>query len=89
MVREFGLSLKLGPVGYPEGGSAFLGGGQEMSSGPFAEANQAAIDRKVARLLREAEQTAVELIRSHRPELDQFVALLLEHETVAARRCTG
>ena len=27
MVREFGLSPKLGPVGYPEGGSMFLGGG--------------------------------------------------------------
>ena len=27
MVREFGLSSKLGPVGYPEGGSVFLGGG--------------------------------------------------------------
>jgi cell division protease FtsH len=83
MVREFGLSPKLGPVGYPEGGSVFLGGGgQEMSSRPFAEATQAAIDGEVARLLREAEQAAVELIRSHRSELDQLVALLLEHETV-------
>jgi cell division protease FtsH len=83
MVREFGLSPKLGPVGYPEGGSVFLGGaGQEMSSRPFAEATQAAIDGEVARLLREAEQAAVELIRSHRPELDQLVTLLLEHETV-------
>ena len=27
MVREFGLSAALGPVGYPEGGSVFLGGG--------------------------------------------------------------
>ena len=27
MVREFGLSTELGPVGYPEGGSVFLGGG--------------------------------------------------------------
>ena len=27
MVREFGLSKTLGPVGYPEGGSVFLGGG--------------------------------------------------------------
>ena len=27
MVREFGLSETLGPVGYPEGGSVFLGGG--------------------------------------------------------------
>ena len=27
MVREFGLSPALGPIGYPEGGSVFLGGG--------------------------------------------------------------
>jgi len=83
MVREYGLSPKLGPVGYPEGGSVFLGGGGPgMSSRPFAEATQAAIDGEVARLLREAEQTAVGLLRSHRHELDQLVALLLEHETV-------
>src|SRR5215469_1715933 len=43
MVREFGLSQKLGPIGYPEGGSVFLGsgGGPGMSSRPFAEATQA------------------------------------------------
>ncbi len=33
MVREFGLSDRLGPVGYPLGGSSFLGsGGVEFSS---------------------------------------------------------
>jgi len=83
MVREFGLSSELGPVGYPEGGSVFLGGGgQAMSSRPFAEATQAAIDREVARLLREAEENAIGKIRSHRSELDQLVSLLLERETV-------
>jgi cell division protease FtsH len=84
MVREFGLSPKLGPVGYPEGGSVFLGGGggTGLSSRPFAEATQAVIDSEVARLLREAEQAAVELIRSHRSELEQLVGLLLEHETL-------
>jgi cell division protease FtsH len=83
MVREFGLSAELGPVGYPEGGSVFLGGGgQGLSSRPFAEATQAAIDREVSRLLREAEERAVDLLRSHRDQLDQLVALLLERETV-------
>ena len=83
MVREFGLSPKLGPVGYPEGGSVFLGGGGPgLSSRPFAEATQAVIDSEVARLLREAEETAVALIGAHRPELDQLVILLLEQETV-------
>ena len=83
MVREFGLSNALGPVGYPEGGSVFLGGGGPgLSSRPFAEATQATIDKEVARLLREAEERAVSLIQSHRPELGQLVSLLLEHETV-------
>jgi cell division protease FtsH len=83
MVREFGLSETLGPVGYPEGGSVFLGsGGPGMSSRPFAEATQAEIDREVAKLLREAEKRAVELLRGHRSVLDALTNLLLEDETV-------
>ena len=83
MVREFGLSKTLGPVGYPEGGSVFLGGGGPgMSSRPFAEATQAEIDREVASLLREAEKRAVELLKDHRVRLDALVSLLLEEETV-------
>src|SRR5579859_5125275 len=47
MVREYWLSSELGPIGYPEGGSVFLGGGggSGLSSRPFAEETQAVIDR--------------------------------------------
>ncbi len=83
MVREFGMSTVLGPVGYPEGGSVFLGGGGPgMSSRPYAEATQATIDGEVSKLLRQAEERAVELLKSHRSELDALVTLLLERETV-------
>jgi len=83
MVREFGLSPAIGPVGYPEGGSVFLGGGGPgMSSRPYAEATQAAIDAEVTRLLREAEEQAIGLLREHRDELHRLVDLLLEQETV-------
>jgi len=83
MVREFGLSPTLGPVGYPEGGSVFLGsGGPGMSSRPFAEATQAEIDREVAKLLREAEKRAVDLLTGHRSVLDALTNLLMEDETV-------
>jgi len=83
MVREFGLSDKIGPVGYPQGGSVFLGaGGNGLSSRPYAESTQALIDSEVSRLLREAENTAVDLIREHRDMLGELVELLLEHETV-------
>ncbi len=83
MVREFGMSAVLGPVGYPAGGSVFLGGGGPgMSSRPYAEATQAAIDAEVSKLLRQAEERAVDLLKAHRAELDSLVNLLLERETV-------
>jgi cell division protease FtsH len=83
MVREFGLSRKLGPIGYPEGGSVFLGGGgAPVSSRPFAEATQAEIDEEVSRLLREAEERAVNLLKENRSVLDSLVGELLEMETV-------
>jgi cell division protease FtsH len=83
MVREFGLSSALGPVGYPSGGSVFLGeGGNAMSSRPFSEQTQSAIDAEVARMLREAEERAIAILREHRDAVDELVALLVVNETV-------
>jgi cell division protease FtsH len=83
MVREFGLSAAIGPVGYPSGGSVFLGGGGDgFSSRPFAEETQAAIDGEVARLLREAEARAVSTLKDHRDVFEKVVQLLLANETV-------
>ena len=73
MIREFGLSKTLGPIGYPEGGSSFLGGGgAAFSSRPFAEATQAEIDNEVSRLLREAEERATVLLKGHHHGLDPW-----------------
>jgi cell division protease FtsH len=83
MVREFGLSSRIGPIGYPAGGSVFLGGGGgELSSRPFAESTQAAIDAEVARLLRDAEERAVSTLKTHMDVYDRVVNLLLERETL-------
>ena len=83
MVREFGLSPALGPVGYPQGGSMYLdSGGPGLSSRPYAESTQAVIDREVSRLLREAEERAVDLLRGHESQLDQLASLLIDQETV-------
>ncbi len=60
-----------------------------MSSRPFAEATQAEIDNEVSRLLREAEERAIELLKDHRRELDSLVDLLLEMETVDGPTSTG
>jgi cell division protease FtsH len=82
MVREFGLSSALGPVGYPSGGSAFLGDGGSFSTRPFAESTQAEIDTEVSRMLRAAEQKAVGILTEHRDVLDKVVEHLLDKETI-------
>jgi cell division protease FtsH len=81
MVREFGMSTVLGPVGLGSAGPTYLGG-EELSSRPYAEATQRVIDREVATLLRDAEQRAVALLTQRRDALDRLTELLLERETI-------
>jgi cell division protease FtsH len=81
MVRDWGLSHRLGPIGFannPAGATGF----DALGRPPYAEATQQVIDEEVARLLREAEQRATELLRTHREQFDRVAAALLEHETI-------
>jgi cell division protease FtsH len=80
MVREWGLSPEVGPIGYgvdsgPTSANPFAGR-------PYAEETQRSIDQEVARLLREAEASAVRLLNEHRDALDRVIGLLLERETI-------
>jgi cell division protease FtsH len=81
MVREFGMSQALGPVGFASGSPMFLGG-EEVRSRPYAEATQRVIDQEVAQLLRDAEQRATVMLGEHRDALERLTELLLERETV-------
>jgi cell division protease FtsH len=81
MVREFGMSAALGPVGFAAGSPMYLGG-EQVRSRPYAEATQRVIDEEVAKLLRQAEQRATGLLREHRDALERLTGLLLERETI-------
>jgi cell division protease FtsH len=81
MVREYGMSARLGPVGFASGSPMYLGT-EEIERRSYAEATQRVIDEEVAALLREAERRALALLGEHRPALDRLVADLLAHETV-------
>jgi cell division protease FtsH len=81
MVREFGMSAAVGPVGFASGSPMYLGG-EQVRSRPYAEATQRVIDEEVAKLLRQAEQRATELLTSHRDALERLTGLLLERETI-------
>jgi cell division protease FtsH len=83
MVREFGLSPALGPVGYGSETPQYLGG--PVADGlrrPYSEETQRVVDEEVSRLLREAEQRAVAMLNDHRDALDWLAARLVEKETI-------
>jgi cell division protease FtsH len=88
MVREWGLSTRLGPIGYGADSPQYLGGGSLSQGRPYAEATQRAIDEEVSRLLLEAEERARTLLTENRAALDAVVALLLEKETISGQELT-
>ena len=79
MVREWGFSTEIGPIGYgPEGPSR----DNPFAGRPYAEETQRAIDTEVARLLREAEVRATGVLQAHLATLGRVIELLLERETI-------
>jgi cell division protease FtsH len=81
MVREFGMSARLGPVGFGGGGPAYIGQ-QQIQSRDYAEATQALIDEEVSRLLKEADERARAILEKHRDVLDHLTHLLIEREMI-------
>ncbi|WP_431934313.1 ATP-dependent zinc metalloprotease FtsH [Nonomuraea jabiensis] len=83
MVRDFGLSSVLGPVGYAAANPQHLGEeGGELPRKPYSEQTQRTIDEEVARLLGQAEQRAISLLRTHRGALDRLAVILTEQESI-------
>jgi len=82
MVRDWGFSPRLGPIGFGSVGPAYLGqeGGQ---SRPYAEGTQLVIDEEVSRMLAEAGERAGALLSARRASLDAVVRLLLDKETIS------
>jgi cell division protease FtsH len=84
MVRDWGLSPRLGPIGYGADGAAYLGApALQGQARPYAEGTQQVIDEEVSRLLQEAEARAVSVLTEHRAALDAVVGLLLDRETIS------
>jgi cell division protease FtsH len=79
MVREFGLSDKMGPVSYsgpPADHPGFI------AARSYSEHTQWLVDQEVAAILAKAETHARDLLTCHREALDRLTAALLEQETV-------
>jgi cell division protease FtsH len=81
MVRDWGMSRLLGPVGLTTDGPNYLGLDNTRPR-TYAEETQRIIDEEVARLLRQAHEQATDLLTTNRAALDQLINLLQEKETI-------
>ena len=81
MVREWGMSEKIGPMAWGSQGMVFLGE-DLMHSRDYSDNTQHQIDEEVERILREQEERALKVLGEHRGGLDGVARALLEKETI-------
>ncbi|MGA3146672.1 MAG: hypothetical protein ABSF33_04235, partial [Acidimicrobiales bacterium] len=86
--RDWGLSSKLGPIGYGSDQPSYLSGSPLGQERPYSEGTQQVIDQEVSRLLTEAEERARGLLTDNRDALDAVVSALLEKETISGEDLT-
>ena len=83
MVREYGMSDKLGPITFErERRPLFLEGIMPQGTKDYSEATAQEIDREVADLVNRAHQRAKEVLEAQRATLEKTAKILLEKEVL-------
>jgi cell division protease FtsH len=89
MVREYGMSEVVGPLGLGESRSAFLAGAPGMpETRGYSERLARIIDDEVSRLVNEGLTRARAVIREHHDKLQRLAARLLAVEVVEEEEIT-
>src|SRR5256884_312522 len=81
MVREFGMSERIGPMAWGSEGAVFLGE-DLVHTRDYSDETARVIDEEVERILRDEEDRTRNTLREHRPGLVAVAEALLERETV-------
>ncbi|MGH9297275.1 MAG: ATP-dependent zinc metalloprotease FtsH, partial [Acidimicrobiales bacterium] len=81
MVREWGMSDRIGPMAWGSQGQVFLGE-DLMHTRDYSEDTSRVVDEEIERILRAQELRAENMLREHRTGLESVARALLEHETV-------
>jgi cell division protease FtsH len=82
MVKEWGMSDRIGPAAWGSQGQVFLGDDLLHSGEQYSEQTSQVMDEEVQRILRESEERATEFLTRHREGLNRVAAELLERETI-------
>jgi cell division protease FtsH len=82
MVREFGMSDRVGPMAWGSEGQVFLGEDLMHNARDYSDVTSRVIDEEVERILREQEARATRLLTLHRRGLALVAKALLERETI-------
>jgi cell division protease FtsH len=82
MVMRYGMSSKLGPRMYADNEELIFLAQEIHERKNYSEKIAEAIDLEISKLLLEAESRAEEVIKEHKPEMDNLVKVLLEKETI-------
>ena len=81
MVREWGMSERIGPMAWGSQGAVFLGE-DLVHTRDYSDETARVIDEEVERILRQEEARGPRVLRLHRRGLDALAKALLEHETL-------
>ena len=82
MVREWGMSERVGPMAWGSQGQVFLGEDLMGNARDYSDETARVIDEEVEKILRSCERRCEELLVEHRYGLDLVARGLLEHETL-------
>ena len=82
MVREWGMSDRVGPQAWSSQQATFLGDDLMSTGREYSDDTAKLIDEEVSRILTDQETRATEVIHKHVKGLELIAEALLEHETI-------
>ena len=84
MVTELGMS-ELGPIQYErDTGSVFLGRDYANTQANFSLATAERIDAEVSKIIKDAHEQALKIIKKYKDDVELIAQTLLEHEQITA-----
>jgi len=85
MVREWGMSDRVGPMAWSSQQQVFLGEDLMSAGREYSDDTAKLLDEEIARILTEQEDRARTLLTKHRRGLELIAEALLEQETIDGR----